>query len=99
MFLGMGVLEFAIIVFVVLLLFAPRLGKLGKGMRDARRASGSSARACATRAASSGAQRQASGMGATGPARNSHHPVTQTAPRPDAASSGLSHAFRHLVTP
>ena len=37
MFFGMGALEFAIIVFVVLLLFAPRLGKLGKGMRDARR--------------------------------------------------------------
>ena len=37
MVLGMGALELAIIVFVVLLLFAPRLGKLGKGMRDARR--------------------------------------------------------------
>lgn len=35
MFLGMGALELAIIVFVTLLLFAPRLGKLGKGMRDA----------------------------------------------------------------
>ena len=37
MFLGLGVLEFVIIVFVTLLLFAPRLGKLGKGFSEARR--------------------------------------------------------------
>ena len=35
--LGMGALEFAIIAFLVLPLFAPRLGKLGEGVCDARR--------------------------------------------------------------